>query len=108
MTQSLQTSIVELITRRRHQILVHSCIYYRFSDNIISDHTYDAWAKELAKLQEHYPPEAKSADLAKEFEEFNGDTTSGFDLPIHHPYTVIKAQQLLAYHKNRHKKKRAT
>ncbi|PKJ52661.1 hypothetical protein CWE34_26435 [Bacillus sp. SN10] len=59
-------------------------------------------------MKEQHPIEAKSADLAKEFEEFNGDTTSGFDLPIHHPYTVIKAQRLLAYHKNRHKKKRAT
>ncbi|WP_431819226.1 hypothetical protein LWL40_27665 (plasmid) [Bacillus thuringiensis] len=104
----MNEDIRNLITRRRHQILVHSCIYYRFSDNIVSDHTYDSWAKELAKLQEQHPVEAKSADLAKEFEEFNGDTTSGFDLPIHHPYTVIKAQQLLAYHKNRHKKKRTT
>ncbi|WP_040963234.1 DNA ligase LigA-related protein [Bacillus mycoides] len=108
MTQSLQTSIVELITRRRHQILVHSCLYYRFNETLVSDHTYDAWAKELAKIQEQHPVEAKSADLAKEFEEFNGDTTSGFDLPIHHPYTVSKAMRLMRTHKERQKKKRST
>lgn len=104
----MNEDIRNLITRRRHQILVHSCIYYRFSDNLISDHTYDAWAKELAKLQEEYSVEAKVADLHKEFEEFNGDTTSGFDLPIHHPYTVAKALQLINIHRNRHKKKRTT
>ncbi|QCY65022.1 DNA ligase LigA-related protein [Bacillus thuringiensis] len=100
----MNEDIKELITRCRHQILVHACIYYRLNDNIVSDYTYDAWAKELTKLQAEYLAEAKAAELAKEFEEFDGDTTSGFNLPIHHPYTVSKAICLLQYHHNRHKK----
>lgn len=42
--------IKELIKRRRRQILVHSCLYYRLASNIISDFQYDCWGKELGKL----------------------------------------------------------
>ena len=43
-----------LIKRRRLQLIVHSCIYYRLNDNLISDATYDKWARELAKLHQKY------------------------------------------------------
>lgn len=43
--------IRELILRRRRQLLVHSVIYYRFNENLISDQTWSTWAVELEKLQ---------------------------------------------------------
>lgn len=89
--------ITALIKRRRLQILVHSAIYYRFNDSIISDHTYDAWSKELAELQKQYPKEAAQAPYAEAFADFDGST--GFDLPTSEPWVVNKAQQLLAYHR---------
>lgn len=42
-----------LIKRRRLQILVHSIIYYRFSDNIIDDATWSAWALELEERKQN-------------------------------------------------------
>lgn len=57
-----------LILRRRLQVLVHSCIYYVFNENIIPDFTWSAWARELAELQEKYPSIAARVDYAKEFQ----------------------------------------
>ena len=48
-------SIAELLNRRRRQILVHSIIYYKMNDNLISDSTWSAWATELEELQAEYP-----------------------------------------------------
>lgn len=90
------TEILELIGRRRRQILVHSCIYYRFDYNLIDDYTYDMWSKELAELQVKYPNLSKEADLYEEFKDFDGST--GFDLPIHTPKVVKLAQELINYH----------
>mgnify|MGYP005969834799 CR=1 FL=1 len=56
-----------LIKRRRLQILVHSIIYYRFSDNIIDDATWSAWALELEELQAKYPEIAESCPYADAF-----------------------------------------
>lgn len=89
---------VELISRRRRQILVHSFLYYQLNENVISDHVYDKWSKELAELQIKYPQEAKKAIYAKEFEEFDG--SSGFDLPYHYPDVQNMAYRLLRAVKN--------
>ena len=86
-----------LIKRRRLQILVHSAIYYRFNESIITDYQYDMWSKELAELQKEYPAEAQKAPYAEAYKDFDG--SSGFDLPTTDPWVVNKAQQLLAYHK---------
>ena len=93
--------VVELINRRRRQILVHSCIYYRFNDNLIDDFTYDIWAKELVQLQEDYPNESKEAALSEEFKDFTGTCFSGYNLPISRPNVESKAKQLLEYNKNK-------
>lgn len=103
----INEEIRDLITRRRHQILVHSCIYYQFNTNILDDHTYDRWAIELGELHAQYPAEAKVADMAKEFEGFTTETASGFDLPYHHPYTVRKAAWLIEFHNAQIKKRRS-
>ena len=49
------TQIAELIQRRRLQLLVHSCIYYAYNENLITDDTWAEWALELEKLQAQYP-----------------------------------------------------
>lgn len=72
--------IEELINRRRRQILIHSYLYYQMNTNLINDHTYDMWCKELAELQQNYPGESNNVEFyKKEFNDFDGST--GFHLP---------------------------
>ncbi|MDK7480953.1 hypothetical protein OWP19_23590 [Bacillus cereus] len=94
--------IVELITRRRRQLLVHSFIYYQMNQSIIADYTFDLWSKELVELQQRHPEEANQAVYAKEFVEFDG--ASGFDLPYHYPEVQNAALHLLKYVERMNKK----
>jgi len=94
--------IKELINRRRRQILIHSCIYYRLNSSIWTDSQYDQKARELQKLQEQYPDIAAECDFHDAFKDFT-ETTSGFKLPIHDPLIVLKAQRLLKLHEKRQK-----
>ena len=87
-------SIAELLNRRRRQILVHSVIYYKMNDNLISDSTWSAWATELEELQAKYPEIAAKVPYAKEFEGF--DHSTGMNLPLNDPWAVNKARQLIA------------
>jgi hypothetical protein len=82
----------ELIKRRRLQILVHSCIYYVLDTNIISDYTFDKWAKELEQLLKDHPGlYGDRFDFA--FEKW--DSASGFDLPLRDPWIMGTAQYLV-------------
>lgn len=83
----------ELIHRRRHQILVHSYLYYRMNINLISDHTFDDWSMELVKLQKDNPKFSNQGIYAEYFKDFDG--TSGFDLPHHLPEVAARAERLL-------------
>ena len=74
----LDSKIIELISRRRRQIIVHSAIYYRLSTSLITDNQFDKWAYELVDLQKKYPKESCKADLYQEFKEWDG--TTGFNL----------------------------
>jgi len=85
--------IAELIQQRRFQILIHSCIYYQFNGNLISDKQFDSWARELAQLQLDYPEIAKQVLYAEEFDGFDG--TTGFDLPLENEWVMKKAQKLM-------------
>ncbi len=87
--------IEELITRRRRQVLVNSCIYYRYGKSIVSDKQFDKWAYELADLQGKYPELARRGEFATEFEGFDG--TTGFDLPLYGQWVDRKAQSLIEY-----------
>ena len=84
-------SIAELIKRRRLQILVHSCLYYELDTNIISDYTYDCWAKELEQLMKEHPG-AYSDRFDIAFAKW--DSSSGYDLPLRDPWVYSKAQYL--------------
>ena len=87
-------TIAEKIKRRRLQILVHSCLYYVLDNNIISDHTYDEWAKELEQLMKDHPEEYSDRfDTA--FSKW--DSASGFDLPLRDPWVLRTAQSLLKH-----------
>lgn len=86
-----------LIQRRRLQVLVHSCIYYRLDGSLVSDRQWQAWADELVKLQKQYPKIAERVDYHGAFKNF--DASTGFDLPITNPEIMRKAQQLLEYSK---------
>lgn len=83
-----------LILQRRHQILVHSYLYYHYSISLISDKQFDDWAKELAQLQIDNPQLSEKVFYYKDaFKGFDG--TTGFDLPYTDPRIVRKAELLL-------------
>lgn len=86
--------IVEWITRRRKQIMVHSVIYYRMADSLWSDFEFDRYAKQLVQLQADYPKEASEAIFAEEFKDFDG--TTGFQF-IDNPWAIRKAEELIKY-----------
>ena len=84
---------LELINRRQRQILVHSCLYYQFNENLIQDHVYDAWSKELAELIQSNKEEFKESVHYTSFKDYDG--CSGFDLPFSDPRVVGVAESLL-------------
>lgn len=85
------------ILRKRQQILVHSCLYYRFDANLIEDYQYDRIGKSLAELQIKYPELSKEVEYKyKAFETFGQDGCySGYNLPTSDPDVVRKAQRLM-------------
>lgn len=85
--------IAELIGRRRRQILVHSIIYYKMDDNLVSDHTWAEWAKELCYLQKTYPEIAREGPYADAFKGF--DPSTGFNLPLDDRWAMGIAHKLL-------------
>lgn len=86
--------IKEKINQRRRQMLVHSCIYYRFDTNIVNDFDYDRWVNELMELQRKYPEIAQQCVYQEDFKNLD-ETTSGFNLGHSRPEIVRKAQCLL-------------
>ena len=51
---SLSYEVYNRIEHLRRLMLVHCCIYYKLGDNIVSDHTWQEWAWELARLQDKH------------------------------------------------------
>lgn len=94
----MDEKVLELITRRRRQILVHSFLYYQLNESIIDDYTFDSWSEELANLQNQHPLESAKAVYAKDFEDFDGST--GYNLPYSHPGIQNTGYRLLKIIKN--------
>lgn len=69
---------IEIISRRRRQVLVHSYLYYKMDTNLIEDFVFDKWCKELMQLQVQYPNESKVAVFSDVFGKWTG--FSGYDL----------------------------
>lgn len=76
MMASMQT-LPEKIKQRRAQMLIHSHIYYRLNDSIVSDHTWQRWADELVQLHAQHPDPIGFYDHA--FDSWDGST--GYHLP---------------------------
>jgi NAD-dependent DNA ligase len=64
--------------------------------SLITDHQYDAWARELMQLQRDYPAIASECIEAEAFANLS-ETTSGFDLPIY-GWVQTVAERLVRYH----------
>lgn len=92
----MRSEVVELIERKRRQVLVHSFLYYQLNQNVISDFIFDDWCKHLVELQATFPKESKQAEYAKEFEGFDG--SSGYDLPFHYPEIQNAGLTILDHH----------
>lgn len=90
---SIEQLIREKINQRRRQMLVHSCIYYVFDENIVSDATWSRWAMELVDLQKAYPEIANDCVYSDAFKDFDGST--GFHLPVRDPWVIGTAERLL-------------
>lgn len=67
-------TIQEKIRQRRRQMLVHSYIYYELNQNIVSDHQWSEWAKELAQLQKDYPKESAEVEEYDQFKDWDGSS----------------------------------
>lgn len=87
--------IHELISRRRRQVLIHSIIYYKMNENLVSDAQWSKWAVELEELQKQYPEIAETCPYAEAFKGF--DHSSGYNLPLCDPWAENKAKQLLMW-----------
>ena len=87
--------IIELMSRRQRQILVHSYLYYDKNSNLIDDSTWSKWAEELVELQYAYPERAKKTPYYEQFLDF--DASTGFNLDFRRPEIISRAEHLLAY-----------
>ncbi len=98
-TQNLAPADVEWVKERieylRKKLLVHSIIYYRLNENLISDEKWAEWALELEQLTQEYPRIAQNAFLAEGFKDF--DHSTGYNLPLETPWAVQKAMELVLY-----------
>lgn len=86
--------VAERIQKLRLQMLIHSYIYYKMDDNIVSDMEWMIWANELQNLQDQNPEIAKQVPWADAFEGWDG--SSGAFLPLDDPWVVNKAKRVLA------------
>lgn len=89
----VQQTIVERIRQRRSQMLIHSYLYYRLDEAIVSDHKWQEWADELVRLQAEHPHPIGFYDV--EFADWNAST--GYHLP-HDAWVREKAERILAHH----------
>ena len=89
----LDLKIASKIQQRRYQLLIHSCIYYKMDQNIISDKKWDQFARELLDLQTRYPIISRNVTLYEYFKDW--DASTGAFLPISEPWVIFKAKYLL-------------
>ena len=90
-------AIAEKILQRRNQMLIHSFIYYRLNDNIISDYQWSQWAVELAVLQKEYPDIAKQVPWHEAFKDWDG--SSGAFLPLDDEWVIARGSYLIEMHR---------
>ena len=84
--------IIELIRRRRLQMMVHSCIHYTYDESLIEDYKWDDWAMQLVDLQSKYPEESKVVVYYDLFKDWDGSTGAFL---AKEPWALKTAQVLL-------------
>lgn len=96
---NINTTILELINRRRRQIVVHSYLYYKGNTSLITDYQFDLWCKELVELHKNHPRETEKAVFPEAFAGWEG--FSGYDLfskdTMTEVWARLKAFQLTSY-----------
>lgn len=71
--------VADYILWARHELMVHSCIYYYLGDTCIPDYEWDMMGKNLGEIQEIYPHISEQINYYSEyFEDFNGSTGCHF------------------------------
>ena len=71
-------TIVEKISFKQRQIIIHSYLYYHRDTNIIPDSMYDRLSYKLEELIKQYPVEFKQSEYYSCFKDWSHAT--GFDL----------------------------
>lgn len=99
MTTTSNNEILELITRRQRQLLVHSFLYYKLDETIIEDQLYDKWVKELVELQTNHPDLAETTEYWEICRHFD-QSGSGFFIRNYPEKIRTVAFHLLYRHKN--------
>jgi len=86
------SKVGELIKRRRLQMLIHSCAYYQFDTQFISDDQWQEWANELRDLIKKYPNEY-SDRFDQFFDDWTGDT--GMHLCLRDPWVYSTTKHFI-------------
>ena len=81
----------EIIRQRRHQMLVHSYLYYEKDAPVITDDKWQQWADELTQLQNKHPDACKLGFYDEAFADWSGAT--GCDLPFD-PWLIKHVKEL--------------
>lgn len=84
------------IQRYRLQMLIHSRLYYRMNENIISDVEFNTRAHLLKTLQDTYPDiSARVPAYMEVFKDWDGST--GMNLPMEDPWVVNATERMRKY-----------
>ena len=99
-----KTQIAELIKRRRLQLLIHSCIYYEYNMNLVSDNQWAVSSSAvgtdgLEELQVKYPKIAEQVIWAEAFKDF--DHSTGYNLPTRDPWVMGRAKWMMECYERR-------
>lgn len=71
--------VADYILWARHEVMLHSCMYYYLADTLIPDYEWDMMAKDLGDIQDAYPDISEEVNYYNEhFEDFNGCTGCHF------------------------------
>jgi NAD-dependent DNA ligase len=94
----MERTVQEWIKQRRRQMLLHSFMYYRMGESLVSDEQFDKWARELLFLQTEYPQESLEVEFYEDFKTW--DATTGYHLSFHeYDWLEPLARSMLDYHK---------
>lgn len=87
-------TVGERIKQRRYQMLIHSYLYYGLDEALVQDHQWQAWADELAALQQVYGASIGFYDEV--FRDWDGST--GYHLPVNEDIREKAARLRLCEH----------